>query len=349
MQNREYKYHLQVYKSPASKHICPNCGRKSLKYYVDSDNAPISEQVGRCDHESSCGYHYTPSQYFRDHPLDSLQADYEHPAKNYSVADWQDPKPLPPSYIAPEYMERTLHRESPLFGYLRQKLGAEAVDAALKACNVGATKDGSVIYWQVDTLCNIRTGKIIPYKADGHRDKRGRTDWVHSVLLRFHRVESYNLVQCLFGEHLLKQYPGKPVALVEAEKTAIVCSVTHPQFVWVAVGSLAQLNTYGKSLDKLKILQGRKIYAFPDADGYGHWCAKADVLRTHGFDITVVDYIERHATPEQKAHGADIADLILAEREAAPPPAYNPGLMAMMAQSPALQTLIDKLDLEEVL
>ena len=64
-------YHLEKYRTKASRHECPQCGSKhSFTYYVDDDNQPLNTKCGRCDHESSCGYHYTPKQYFQDHPSD---------------------------------------------------------------------------------------------------------------------------------------------------------------------------------------------------------------------------------------------------------------------------------------
>ena len=36
--------------------------------------------------------------------------------------------------------------------------------------------------------------------------------------------EEWELSQCLFGEHLLSLYPDRTVALVESEKTAVICS-----------------------------------------------------------------------------------------------------------------------------
>ncbi len=62
-------YSLQKYASPASRHVCPNCGDKhSFCLYVDEAGHALASNVGRCNHESSCGYHYTPKEYFRDHP-----------------------------------------------------------------------------------------------------------------------------------------------------------------------------------------------------------------------------------------------------------------------------------------
>ena len=61
-------YNLQKYKGTASRHTCPNCGRKRcFTLYVDENGIPLDETVGRCDHESSCGYHYSPKQYYHDH------------------------------------------------------------------------------------------------------------------------------------------------------------------------------------------------------------------------------------------------------------------------------------------
>ena len=75
-------YSLQKYKGTSTRHTCPNCGdRRSFAYYVDESGTPLHPSVGRCNHESGCGYHYTPRQYFHDHtpnagpPVISLPAD----------------------------------------------------------------------------------------------------------------------------------------------------------------------------------------------------------------------------------------------------------------------------------
>lgn len=65
----EYRFHLQKYR-PGSKTVCPKCGRKScFTRYVD-ENAQITfpNHVGKCDRINSCGYHYTPKEYFQDNP-----------------------------------------------------------------------------------------------------------------------------------------------------------------------------------------------------------------------------------------------------------------------------------------
>ena len=50
--------------------------------------------------------------------------------------------------------------------------------------------------------------------------------------------DDWTLSQCLFGEHLLPLCPELPVALVEAEKTAVICSAVFPEFLRLATGRL---------------------------------------------------------------------------------------------------------------
>ena len=64
-----HQYSLEKYSGKRSCHICPNCGdRTSLVRYIDEAGNYLHDTVGRCNHESSCGYHYTPRQYYHDHP-----------------------------------------------------------------------------------------------------------------------------------------------------------------------------------------------------------------------------------------------------------------------------------------
>ena len=101
----------------------------------------------------------------------------------------------------------------------------------------------------------------------GHRikdpDTLSHITWVHSLMHQAGQLPaSWNLTQCLFGEHLLKEHPEKPVALVESEKTAVICAGIMPKYVWLATGGKSCVN------DRLLVLSGHKVVAFPDVDGY---------------------------------------------------------------------------------
>ncbi|MDD4032825.1 MAG: DUF6371 domain-containing protein, partial [Bacteroidales bacterium] len=191
--------------------------------------------------------------------------------------------------------------------------GRENTGSIVKEYLIGVTKRRDVIFYQIDTQGRCRTGKIMKYDSKtGHRIKDegtgGRITWVHSVLKQsrdpgLRLPEDWELTQCLFGEHLLRQYPRKNVALVESEKTAVICSSFWPEYIWLATGGKSQLN------DRLQVLRGRKVVAFPDVDGFSEWKEKLSQVR--GLDITVSDVLEKEASFEDRAKHVDIADLLI--------------------------------------
>lgn len=139
--------------------------------------------------------------------------------------------------------------------------------------SIGATKNHSVVYWQIDINDRVRTGKIIKYDKDtGHRIKDGGgINWVHSILKKQgYLPNDWELSQCLFGEHLLKSHPAKIVALVESEKSALILAGLYPEYVWLATGGKSQL-----SIDKLSVLKDRRVIMLPDVDGFEVWSLKA--------------------------------------------------------------------------
>lgn len=66
----QFRFILQPYRNPGSRHCCPECHRpRSFVRYIDTEEKIVfPDYVGRCNHEQKCGYHYTPKQYFADHP-----------------------------------------------------------------------------------------------------------------------------------------------------------------------------------------------------------------------------------------------------------------------------------------
>jgi len=123
---------------------------------------------------------------------------------------------------------------------------------------------------------------------------------VHSVL----KEPEFVLKQCLFGEHLLID-KTKPVAIVESEKTAIIASIYLPQFIWLAVGSLTNLNA-----EKCSVLKGRIVTLFPDLNGFDKWSSKAKEL-SHLTRFTVSDLLEHKATDAARQQGFDLADYLV--------------------------------------
>ena len=260
-------------------------------------------------------------------------------------------------YIPPHYVEKSQSVHSNFCRFLSALLDSyygskakEVQERLMEDYRLGATRDGSVIFWQIDRENKVRTGKVMQYNpGDGHRVKDGQAsavNWIHSILKR-QRVlaEEWQLFQCLFGEHLLNVYPDKVAVLVESEKSAVIGSALFPGYVWLAAGGKSQLRE-----EKLRVLTGRTVLLFPDADAYAEWKERADGMTF--CKVMVSDLIEKNATPEQKAAHIDIADWIiyqirdsrinctadhLVEAERI--------LLRMTGKNPALQKLIDDLGL----
>lgn len=186
----------------------------------------------------------------------------------------------------------------------------DTAKALFEKYHIGTTKDGHTIFYQFDTHGRCRGGKIIPYNPEtGHRIKDDHFPpvmWVHTDLKAAHLLPpEWKLAQCLFGEHLLQDKVNANVALVESEKTAVICSLLLPEYIWLATGGKSQFN------DRLMVLKGRKVTAFPDIDGYDEWRKKAKNYPM--LDITISDILERNATHEQRERQVDIADVLLEE------------------------------------
>lgn len=299
-----YKYTLEKYNSsgsgqPRNRYTCPSCKRtRCFTRYVDTaTGAVLDPSVGKCDHENRCGYHYTPAQFFRDHP--SRRPDGQAPQE--PTAQQAPAPPTPPSTIDWSYLSGSHSPRSGFVGWLARRFPtkADALRRVYEDYHLGATRDGGVIFWQIDTKLRIRTGKIMHYDANGHRTDR--LNWVHSLLQKQQRLPpDWSLRQCLFGEHLLGQRPADTVCLVESEKTALIAALFYPQHLWLATGGCGQL-----SADKLTPLRGRQVKIWPDSGAYEKWRAKLEPCV--GVAYTLVSDLERYPP------NTDLADLILGE------------------------------------
>ena len=312
-------YNLQKYKGITSRYTCPGCGRKRcFTLYVDEAGEPLHETVGRCDHESSCGYHYTPRQFFADHPeLRHSGLDPESPRISSP-----SPKPKKLCFIPPAFVDRSIRhdRDSDLITFLYTILDPLIVEGLIDQYRIGVTRSGATIFFQIDAQGRCRTGKIMKYDPDtGHRikdpDVPGRITWVHSLMKQSGTLPAdWDLTQCLFGEHLLPRHPDMTVALVESEKTAVICAGLMPSYLWLATGGKSQLNR-----DRLSVLAGRKVIAFPDVDAFNDWNQKLAALAEPdtscparpGIYITVSPYLQQNATPKDIENHIDIADLLI--------------------------------------
>ena len=63
-------------------------------------------------------------------------------------------------------------------GYLSE----EQMQHAAERYRLGRSRDGGVIFWQIDTTGTIFDGKIMYYRADCHRDHHRHPQWVSNCM-----------------------------------------------------------------------------------------------------------------------------------------------------------------------
>jgi hypothetical protein len=303
---KELRYILEPYRGTRSRYACPGCSyRHKFTRYIDTATGEqLADYVGRCDRENSCGYHFTPKQFFTDNP-----------ERRDRGQNWQLPVQTinpPIDYLPFNLFEKSVmqHKRCNLFPFL-VKLFREVVAAGLCETHfIGSNKDGNTVFWQVDITGKIRQAKIIQYDpATGRRNKETGAQFAGKRILGY---QSANLQQCFFGEYLLSfpETKGKPVAIVESEKTAVVASIYFPQFVWLATGGKAGCKWTEKSV--CSVLSGRQIILFPDVGAYSNWSAKGRLLaNVTGCRVAISDILELSATESEIKDGLDIADYLL--------------------------------------
>lgn len=159
---------------------------------------------------------------------------------------------------------------------------------------------GAVLFWQISIEEEVRTAKIMEYDINTMK-RTSNINWFHVGKIK----ESEELKQCFFGEHLLFD-ETKPVGIVEAEKTAIICSYFYPEYTWLSAGSME-----GLSYEKFKVLKNRDVTLFPDlGKATEKWKQKAKEF-SHIAKISVSEYLTNIASTEEVQNGYDLADYLI--------------------------------------
>jgi ribosomal protein L22 len=91
--------------------------------------------------------------------------------------------------------------------------------------------------------------------------------------------------------------------VVESEKSAIVASLTIPEYTWVSTGSKQNYRL-------LEDVKGYDVTMFPDLGAYDEWQKYAKK-----YSYKVSEMLEQIASEEERENGLDIADYIIKQIE----------------------------------
>ena len=281
----QFKYKLD---KSSKKFVCPKCGKRTFVKYIETETGNyLTDDLGRCDRETNCCYHKPPKG-----------------KENKTIEIINIPK-LPPTYHSLELVQKSFLNcsQNNFVAFLQTLFTSDEVMGAVNKYLIATSNHyaGATIFWQIDNLELIHAGKILQYNSEtGKRvkDQEGKSliNWVHSVS----KLKDFNLKQCLFGLHLIKERNTNTIAIVEAEKTAVVMSLFKPEYTWLSTGS-----KQGFKYEMLLPIKQYKIIAFPDKSEFNDWHKKANELNNQGFNISVSDLIENTNYPT----GTDLADV----------------------------------------
>ena len=342
--NQPHRYSLE---KGSKKHHCPECNKKTFVLYIDTGTGDyLPEQYGRCDRESNCSYHLSPYLdgyakmiWEQEQKVTGVTKVTVPKQKYFRTQPKPQPTPEPVFFdfdtfkqtLQPERYEKNTFVQN-LFYRVQFPFRVDEVTKVIQLYRLGTVANGyragANTFPFIDIKGNVRAVQVKQFDEQNHTTG---TDFLHSIIEKHHTrnnkplpewLEAYTKqdkrISCLFGEHLLSKYHSNPVALVEAPKTAVYGTLyfglpeTPESLIWLAV-----YNKSSFSFDKLKVLQGRFVYVFPDLSKDGNtfkeWETKAKEYesRLPGTRFIFSDLLEQLAPERDKSEGNDLADYLI--------------------------------------
>jgi len=334
--------HRYKFEKGSKKHHCPNCGEKRFVRYIDTETGDyLPERYGRCDREINC----QPEDYNSPYLDGYAKAIWKQEQGNKT--EWKQMQPsyktkpvklLKMAYIPNEVLSQTRAGYEKnvfvqnLLSSVPFPFEVQDVEQVISLYHIGTVQNGyragAITLPFIDVNHNVRAVQVKQFDKYNHTTG---TDFLHSIIENHHNrnntpvpnwltpyKENETKVSCLFGEHLLSNYPHNPIALVEAPKTAIYGTLyfgppEQPKnLLWLAVYNLSSLN-----YEKCKALKGRDVYLFPDLSKEGRafelWSNKSTEIqkRLQGTSFQVSNLLEELAPDDDRDQGKDIADYLI--------------------------------------
>jgi len=248
--------------------ICPKCGSRSLYKYVDIISKEIlPEENGCCRGIGKCDYNVFPKiksdSTNRVNEKELLKFGYQFHETNSLPIKYYKFTYTVPSHRA--YNSMSGFENTNFAKFLISFLNHDAIPILLKyyvghdyePLLGGETYEN--VFWKIDDNFTVRHGLITDYLPNGKRIKTlPQDEYKYS---EYYTVSFFN---CFFGAHLVNIYPDKDIAIVEDEKSAIVCSHFWPEYNWLATGQIDSLDWTDYRV--YNVLNGKNVTLYSDND-----------------------------------------------------------------------------------
>ena len=163
--------------------------------------------------------------------------------------------------------------------------------------------NGNTAYPSISVDGRVTDVMVIGYNADGHRNHVCYHYYKNKEQLKADYPNGYKYEPCFFGEHLLTEQPDSNVAIVESQKSAVICSIVFPSMVWLATCGCGNFK-----IDKCKVLRDSRVFVYADKGSEGKWGAIVEEMKRKGYNIH-----HRPVMQDLPEYGVntDIADVLL--------------------------------------
>lgn len=189
---------------------------------------------------------------------------------------------------------------------------------------------GNAVFVYADVDRMGRYLKTVAYDEHGNRERNGSGDripggidmaagfWLREGEFR-KTLSSKGYYSFLFNQDSLDNKPGAPVIIVESEKTAVVCDLLMPEYVWLATGGAAacsrrrveRLEAAGYPVRRLReAISGRTVFVALDHDkaGRDHQDEVAETMVALG--ASPLSRVAQIPWTKNTPDGSDLADAV---------------------------------------
>jgi hypothetical protein len=237
---------------------------------------------------------------------------------SFTKPTYQPKKKLSDAFIPMDSFNRCdnhLHTNSlykALSNYLTDKeRESRVLDKIFKRYRIRGYIGGTSLFPLIDTKGRLRA---VQAKGFNEQGKTLYTSYFHGMLALndeangrddswLKKYEDNKPSSGLFGGHLLKDYNGRLVHLVEDAKTAVVASLVFKEPV------VSVMSIHGLTWENCKELKGYRVKVWADVDAFQQWSEKLKSFRL--FEYEMVDWMKGRKVGKKD----DIADHILLKRK----------------------------------
>lgn len=267
---------------------CPYCGaEKSFQpYKFEGASIIINPKVGIC---SICHKQYSYHEYLSKklHLLAAFSKSKE--ARIILDVGKQELGLEDPNVFYSKYFSSGDIEDDKLFQYivhllankrdsLSNIISKERIQKAFELYGLQTStlwfRENATIFWYMTSYEDRLSYRIMKFKEDGHSFKE--KDKEHPITKSLVIGEDGKGKYCLFGRHLIGREDsyGKPICIVESEKSAIIASLAYPNAIWLATGSCLFLKGVKLKCDYVdnennqigQAIDPQRVILFPDPD-----------------------------------------------------------------------------------